>query len=628
MGKNNILGIELKDKGMKEKIYGEYVKAFEEGVYDEVVEVYDPSSQEIVVNHYFSGGLDYSSLDSISSEEVDKGVLNGLLKGVLNGLLKRILYEVPVEVKGVDPVIKSVDNKKPNKENKFRPLVVWSSVRGMITNVFRLSRRVIVMGMIFCLFSSVVFGKEVVNLHSLYDKKILHFAEFTIPVYGGRVYILGEVHSEYADRLVYDIFRVAENNNFILASEGIAYSAYSYLYGIDLKHRTARMALMVFNSFFYDRESRHAIILFADVLMDNMNILTSPRDITSFSNEEKEFYTSIINSSKKESIKKLIYSKDSNDYKYMKSIIRKILLQEINAMPDYEKNRGWSEVKELVEGTVVNKKFPYELYDKVIVDVRDVDMSKSIIEIINDNPGKDVVVFIGKRHVYGITEILRNHFYVKFPSYTELSVSNFKDLFFKHLKRKKELMSFPDTTPLGLSYILNLERIDAGLKSVYDLLKMSDDSTVEFNLRIIEEIFARLRKYEEYEENEKLYSIILDIRKYLYSRERSEDSLTQINDLEKILQSALRLSPYNTDNKPKDTEIISNTKGDPSALNKNGGIDFNPNNMTISETGDKSFVRSVVKDLIPNNTYNVIRRVTAVISNMTPITNLPQLLGL
>lgn len=57
MDKNKVLGIELEDKAVKDKIYEQYLTAFKKGVYDYVKEDYNPATQEVIARQYFSGGF-------------------------------------------------------------------------------------------------------------------------------------------------------------------------------------------------------------------------------------------------------------------------------------------------------------------------------------------------------------------------------------------------------------------------------------------------------------------------------------------------------------------------------------------------------------------------------------------
>ena len=59
--KKKTRGIAVKDKGSKEKIYEQYLKAFKAGVYEYVKEEYDDLEQEVITRKYFSGGITASS---------------------------------------------------------------------------------------------------------------------------------------------------------------------------------------------------------------------------------------------------------------------------------------------------------------------------------------------------------------------------------------------------------------------------------------------------------------------------------------------------------------------------------------------------------------------------------------
>jgi len=69
---NKINGIDLQDKGVKEKIYNQYIAAFKKGVYDYIKEDYDSTTQEIVPRKYFSGGVAATRLAQRSRVENTK----------------------------------------------------------------------------------------------------------------------------------------------------------------------------------------------------------------------------------------------------------------------------------------------------------------------------------------------------------------------------------------------------------------------------------------------------------------------------------------------------------------------------------------------------------------------------
>ncbi len=59
---SKVRGIEVEDREIHQKIYKQYVKAFEEGVYNYIKEEYDPQLQETIPRKYFSGGVDYAQI--------------------------------------------------------------------------------------------------------------------------------------------------------------------------------------------------------------------------------------------------------------------------------------------------------------------------------------------------------------------------------------------------------------------------------------------------------------------------------------------------------------------------------------------------------------------------------------
>ncbi len=54
---NKTKGVDTHDKKINQKIYNQYIAAFQEGVYDYIKEDYDPITQTIVPRKYFSGGF-------------------------------------------------------------------------------------------------------------------------------------------------------------------------------------------------------------------------------------------------------------------------------------------------------------------------------------------------------------------------------------------------------------------------------------------------------------------------------------------------------------------------------------------------------------------------------------------
>ena len=54
---NKTKGIDTQDKGINQKIYGQYIESFKKGVYNFIKEDVDPATREIIPRKYFSGGM-------------------------------------------------------------------------------------------------------------------------------------------------------------------------------------------------------------------------------------------------------------------------------------------------------------------------------------------------------------------------------------------------------------------------------------------------------------------------------------------------------------------------------------------------------------------------------------------
>lgn len=55
---NKTVGIDVDDKAIKDRIYEQYIEAFQKGVYNYIKEYYDPTTEELIPRKYFSGGFD------------------------------------------------------------------------------------------------------------------------------------------------------------------------------------------------------------------------------------------------------------------------------------------------------------------------------------------------------------------------------------------------------------------------------------------------------------------------------------------------------------------------------------------------------------------------------------------
>ncbi len=59
IGKNRVVGVDVEDKDIKEKIYQQYLEALRQGVYNTIHEEEDALTHERVSRRYFSGGVDF-----------------------------------------------------------------------------------------------------------------------------------------------------------------------------------------------------------------------------------------------------------------------------------------------------------------------------------------------------------------------------------------------------------------------------------------------------------------------------------------------------------------------------------------------------------------------------------------
>lgn len=62
---NKIEGLENQDPSVNQKIYEQYVAAFEKGVFSFIKEEYDAQTQQVIPRKYFSGGVDSAMLGSV-----------------------------------------------------------------------------------------------------------------------------------------------------------------------------------------------------------------------------------------------------------------------------------------------------------------------------------------------------------------------------------------------------------------------------------------------------------------------------------------------------------------------------------------------------------------------------------
>ena len=72
---NKIQGVDLEDKTVKEKIYNQYIEAFQKGAVNLIKEDYDESTKTLIKRRYFSGGVTLPTLDSGAIHFVDDAAL-------------------------------------------------------------------------------------------------------------------------------------------------------------------------------------------------------------------------------------------------------------------------------------------------------------------------------------------------------------------------------------------------------------------------------------------------------------------------------------------------------------------------------------------------------------------------
>ncbi len=76
MDQNKTAGVDFKDKTANQKIYDQYLQAFQKGVYNYIKDDYDPKTQEVTPRKYFSGGADATAVDRSITSINDKAMLD------------------------------------------------------------------------------------------------------------------------------------------------------------------------------------------------------------------------------------------------------------------------------------------------------------------------------------------------------------------------------------------------------------------------------------------------------------------------------------------------------------------------------------------------------------------------
>lgn len=104
--RNKVSGIDIAERGVKEKIYDQYVEAFKKGVYDFVREEYDDATQEIIPRKYFSGGIVGKTPVKDSSILEDKEESSSLLDSENK---ERVTVEIKVGDRAVSDTSRASD---------------------------------------------------------------------------------------------------------------------------------------------------------------------------------------------------------------------------------------------------------------------------------------------------------------------------------------------------------------------------------------------------------------------------------------------------------------------------------------------------------------------------------------
>ncbi|MCA9401814.1 MAG: hypothetical protein KC713_09315 [Candidatus Omnitrophica bacterium] len=90
--KNKIEGIHLSDPDEKDKIYQQYLSAFQNGMYDLVREEFDPATQEVLQRQYFSGGTAFHRLDEFLMTSSDRSAAASVAEQLEGAYSEKTLF--------------------------------------------------------------------------------------------------------------------------------------------------------------------------------------------------------------------------------------------------------------------------------------------------------------------------------------------------------------------------------------------------------------------------------------------------------------------------------------------------------------------------------------------------------
>lgn len=114
-------GIEIDDPQAKQKIYDQYIEAYQKGVYDFIKEEYDPFMQQEIPRKYFSGGFD-ARRSPISPNELDVQPVNDqqMLSQAVGARGKQ-LVQATITVGVIGALVNGVNNRIDNITDRMNP---------------------------------------------------------------------------------------------------------------------------------------------------------------------------------------------------------------------------------------------------------------------------------------------------------------------------------------------------------------------------------------------------------------------------------------------------------------------------------------------------------------------------
>jgi len=90
--KNKVVGVDVEDKEVKQKIYEQYLEAYQKGVYNYIKDDYDKYSKQMIPRKYFSGGVSALELTgkTLRVEKLEKGPDGAMLTKIRQAASKLV----------------------------------------------------------------------------------------------------------------------------------------------------------------------------------------------------------------------------------------------------------------------------------------------------------------------------------------------------------------------------------------------------------------------------------------------------------------------------------------------------------------------------------------------------------